>query len=172
MWPDSTPIDPHAEKPTLDEELVAYLDHELDSASSQRIERLLATDPAVRDKLQQFQQAWDALEELHRAEVDALFTQSTMEMVAVAASGEWESVRQKTARRRARRWLLGTAALVAAGVAGFLAPTWFCPDPNEPLLRDLPVIENLDQYRQIDDVEFLRLLHAEGLFAEEERDGA
>lgn len=172
MSPDPAPIDPLAEKPTLDEELVAYLDHELDEEASRRIEQLLAVDPQVRDKLHQLERAWDALNELHRAEVDEQFTQSTLEMVAVAASGELEAVRHQTVRRRIRHWLGGTAGLLAAGAAGFLAAVWLWPDPNEQLLRDLPVIEHLDQYRQIDDIEFLRLLHEEGLFAQEDGDGA
>lgn len=172
MSPDPAPSDPLAEKPTLDEELVAYLDHELDEEASRRIEQLIAVDPKVRQQLQRLGQAWDALDELHRVEVDDQFTQSTLEMVAVAASGELETVRQATVQRRARRWLLGSAGLLAAGAAGFLAAVWLWPDPNELLLRELPVIEHLDQYRQIDDVEFLRLLHDEGLFAKEDGDGA
>ena len=40
--------------------------------------------------------------------------------------------------------------------AGFLAVVAAVPDPNRQLLEDLPVLENLDQYRQIDDIEFLQ----------------
>ncbi len=172
MSSDPAPLDPLAENPTLDEELVAYLDHELDEEASRRIEQLLAVDPKIRQRLQALEQAWDALNELHRVEVDDQFTQSTLEMVAVAASGELEAVQQASAQRRVRRWLLGAIGLFTTGAAGFLAAVWLWPDPNELLLRDLPVIEHLDQYRQIDDIEFLRLLHDEGLFAKEDGDGA
>jgi len=58
---------------------------------------------------------------------------------------------------------------LAAGAAGFLAVLLFWPNPNQQLLRDLPVLERLDQYRQIDDGDFLQRLldHREELFAEE-----
>jgi hypothetical protein len=39
---------------------------------------------------------------------------------------------------------------------------------NRRLLRDLPVIERLDEYRYADSVEFLRTLEREGLFTEDE----
>ena len=42
--------------------------------------------------------------------------------------------------------------------------------PNEKLLRDLPVIEDMELYRQAGDVDFLRKLHDEGLFPEESSD--
>ena len=38
------------------------------------------------------------------------------------------------------------------------------------MLRDLPVLENYDEYRQVGDIEFLRLLRDEGLFAEDEEE--
>jgi len=34
------------------------------------------------------------------------------------------------------------------------------------LLQDLPVIQNVDEYRYADSIEFLRMLEKEGLFAE------
>ena len=40
------------------------------------------------------------------------------------------------------------------------------PDPNRQLLQDLPVLENLDQYREIDSLDFLRLAAHEKLFPE------
>ena len=47
---------------------------------------------------------------------------------------------------------------------GFFAVVRLVPDPNRQLLEDLPVLENLDEYRQVDDIEFLRLLRAARLF--------
>jgi hypothetical protein len=38
------------------------------------------------------------------------------------------------------------------------------PSPNERLLGDLPVIQQLDLYRQVDDVAFVRRLHERRLF--------
>ena len=162
--------DPPADSALLEEQLVAYLDHELDDASSRRIEKLLAADPQVRQKLRQLQQSWDALDELLPTDVDPSFTQSTLEMVALAAEEETHQ-RHGPAPRRRRAWL-GLAVVVLAGLAGYSVVWRFWPDPNQQLLRDLPVLENLDHYQKIDDVEFLRKLQAEKLFAKEAADGS
>ena len=45
---------------TLDEELVAYLDGELDPVDSSRVERRLADDELYRQRLAEMQHAWDA----------------------------------------------------------------------------------------------------------------
>lgn len=172
MPQDPTPPYPTDESPSLEEQLVAYLDHELDEPSTRRIEQLLAADPTVRETLRQLERTWEALDALPRAEVPEAFTRTTLEMTAVAASGELEAFRRDLAARRRKRWLAGLAGMAAAGLAGFLVTASLWPNPNEQLLRDLPVIENLDQYRQIDDIEFLRLLYREGLFSQEDADGA
>ncbi len=162
--------DPPADPALLEEQLVAYLDHELDESSSRRVEKLLAADPQVRERLRQLQQSWDALDELLPTDVDPSFTRSTLEMVALAA--EEEACQQRGLAPRRRRAWLGLAVVVLAGLAGYAVVWRFWPDPNEQLLRDLPVLENLDQYQKIDDVEFLRKLHAEKLFAREAADGS
>jgi hypothetical protein len=79
-------------------------------------------------------------------------------MVAVAATDDVEKEQAEAPRRRRRRWLIGGAGLLAAGAAGFLAVLLLRPDPNRQLLDDLPVLERLDEFRQIDRVEFLELL--------------
>ena len=53
--------------------------------SSRRIEALLASDPEVRRRLQALERTWDLLDELDAAPVGEPFTQTTLEMVAVAA---------------------------------------------------------------------------------------
>jgi len=160
---------------SLEEQLVAYLDGELDTTASRRIEELLAADPKVRLTLQQLDRTWQLLGALDATPVDERFTQSTLEMVTVAAAHEVEQSRAQAPRRRRRRWLLAAASVAAAGLAGFLIAGRFLPDRdaqrNRELLEDLPVLENLDQYGQVGDVEFLQMLCQEGLFAKEPDDG-
>jgi hypothetical protein len=141
-----------------DEELVAYLDGELDADNTRRIEELLACDVKVRDRLQQMERTWDLLDDLDAAPADGHFAQTTLEMVAVAAQRDVAaSLADAPRQRRHRRRALG-AGLLAAAAAGFLAVAWLWPDPNRPLLDDLPVLENFDAYRQIDNLEFARQL--------------
>ena len=47
---------------------------------------------------------------------------------------------------------------------GFHLTRNLIPNPNDELLRDLPTIENLDQYQEIRDIEFLRELKRSSLF--------
>jgi anti-sigma factor RsiW len=168
MVNDPANIDPAGDPQALEEQLVAYLDGELDDASSRRIEELLASDPNVRDTLEKLEGTWDLLDNLQRAHVDEVFTQSTLEMVAVAAADDVQKEQAEAPRRRRRRWLIAGAGMLGAGAAGFLAVFLFWPNPNRQLVEDLPVLERLDQYRQIDDVKFLELLleNREDLFPE------
>jgi anti-sigma factor RsiW len=163
--------DPVKTESSMEEQLVAYLDGELDAEVARRIEERLATEPEVREALNRLERTWDMLDELGSTPVGEGFTRTTLEMVTVAAA---EDVKQELAQvpRRRRRlfWLTGTGILVASA-AGFLAVYLCLPNPNRELLQDLPVLENLDEYRQIDDIEFLRMMKEAKLFEKEESDG-
>lgn len=159
----------HADDPQLTADLVAYLDGELDAEASRRIEQLLASSPEVRERLVRLEQTWDLLDELPRVCVGDVFTRSTIEMVAVKQEQALVGA-SPDGERGWRHVVLGAMGLVAAGVIGWLGVQLVWPDPNRRLLEDLPVLEHLDQYQQVGDIEFLRRLQADGLFAEEESD--
>lgn len=152
--------------PSLKEQLVAYLDGELDEASTRELEHLLSTDPAAREALHKLESAWDMLDALPRAEVDESFTHTTIEMLAVSVEKDIRDERSARPGRELRKWGLGAAALAAACVLGFFVVTSLSVDPNEQLLKDLPLLERLDQYRQVDEVQFLRDLHAANVLKE------
>ena len=153
--------------PAIREQLVAYLDGELDAESSRRIEELLANDPRVRAALQGLDRTWELLDELDTPPVREGFTHTTLEMVAVAAAKDAQQARSEAPRRRRQRRLLVLAGLLWAGLAGFLIAKTVLPDPNRELLQDLPLLESLDQYREVDSLDFLRLLVRNKLFVEE-----
>jgi anti-sigma factor RsiW len=156
---------------TIDEELVAYLDGELDASGAARIERRLADDAAYRARLAQLQRAWDMLDTLQRSEAHDDFARSTVEMIAIKAVDDAKTGQMRAVRRRNLSWVgISLAALVAAA-AGYLLFQWQLDRPNRELVRDLPVIERIDEYRDADNVEFLQQLHQEGLFAAEVDDG-
>jgi len=149
-------------------DLVAYLDGELDSEQAQAIEQRLSGDPACRQQLRELQQAWDLLDKLPKADVGDAFTQTTLAMVAVSATDDVAQAQRRRGRRYRWLWWTGTAAAVLAFLAGYGAVSRVVSRENRRLLRDLPVIQHLDEYRYVDSVEFLRRLDREGLFAEEE----
>jgi len=150
----------------IEEELTAYLDGELDADGRAAVERRLAEDEAYRVRMQRMEEAWAMLDALPRTEADATFTQSTVEMVALAAQDEVAGVETAQRRRARLGWTAGVAGILYAGLLGYLLVDRVTSSRNEQLLRDLPVIENVEVYRHIDDVEFLRRLEAEGLFDE------
>jgi hypothetical protein len=150
---------------TLDEELVAYLDGELQPESAKRIEGLLAADGKVRDRLGELAASWDLLDQLPRATVDDLFTRTTVEMVAVAAEGEIAAATAPAKRRM--QWIGGGVAAVLAAMVGFAAAALALPSQNNALLNDLPVVADLELYRAANNINMLRQFQKEGLFTED-----
>jgi hypothetical protein len=149
---------------SLDEQLVAYLDGELDAESRRRVEELLTSEAQVRRRLQELERTWDILDDLDAGPPSGQLTQTTLEMVALAARQDVRQSLAEAPRRRRRRWLAVGLGFLVALAGGFFAVVWLVPDPNRQLVEDLPLLENLDEYRQIDDIQFLRLLRSAGLF--------
>src|SRR5687767_6433877 len=100
------------------DELVAYLDGELDAASTDRIENLLASNPAIRKELHRLERTWDLLDELPRATVDESFGSSTAEMIAIAAEKELEAHQAEIPRKRRQQWTWTVGGLAAALLCG------------------------------------------------------
>lgn len=164
---------PEASEPAaeLAEELVAYLDGELDSAQAQQVENRLARDAVARRDLQRLEQVWDALEQLPRTPAGEDFAHSTVEIVAQTASEDLATTMAGLPKQRRRRWWYKAAAIGASLVVGFIVVRSLAPDPNQALLENLPVVESLDEYRAVQDVDFLRGLENRKLFAEEATHG-
>ena len=171
MSNDSIPADFDVQPQDLESQLVAYLDGELDEDARRSIDRRLAADPELREALGRLERTWDLMDGLERSNVDDGFTQSTLEMVAQAAAEDLDRELAQAPRRRRHRWLVVSTSMVAAAAAGFLITTVVRSNPNEELLEDLPVLENLDRYSEINDIDFLRLLASEDLFPVEDNDG-
>lgn len=160
------------EEPLLHEQLVAYLDNELDKETSLNIEQMMADNPTVREQIQQLQRAWDLLDELPRAEADERFTTSTVELIASDVEAELSRQQLNGPRLRRRWWLISGVTLMAAGFCGVWAAELLWPRPDENLLRNFPVIRQLDAYRQAGNVPFLRSLQSQDHFLPaEQRDG-
>jgi anti-sigma-K factor RskA len=141
--------------------LVAYLDGELDADEARHVEQLMARDARVENEVRRLERAWSLLDRLPRAAVSPSFTESTVEMAALAVQDE---LRVADGKRRGAAW---SAALVAACIVGFLAARLW-PDANRQLLRDLPLVDNVEAYRQTPQIDFLRELAKSGVFDGEE----
>src|SRR5215470_2449211 len=148
----------------LDEQLVSYLDGELPPNEARQIEDLLARDGSARSRLNELASSWDLLDQLPRATVDELFTRTTVEMVALAAEDDAAQSQAALPAKHRRRSYLIAIAVAAAAAIGFGAIFFFAPNENDLLLRDLPVIANLELYRDVDDIEQLKQFQNEKLF--------
>jgi anti-sigma factor RsiW len=152
------------------DDLVAYLDGELDEEGSEQIEQLLARSETARREVDTLERTWDLLDVLPQVRASDTFSARTMSTIRVSES-------QTSAP--APRWspLVRRGALAAAcllGLAGSAALGFYLAheargDRMEILVRDLPVIESLDVYREIQDPSFLRRLEESKLLDEESR---
>lgn len=147
--------------------LVAYLDGELDETANQEIENVLSKSPVARHEVELLMRTWDLLDVLPQPTASAEFTARTLSSLHVAeVSGRWTV---QPWLQRARKGMIvagGAAGLAAAAALGFLATNRWVPNRSQQLVEELPVIEELDTYADVQDVEFLRLLQRSGLFDE------
>ncbi|MCA9151166.1 MAG: zf-HC2 domain-containing protein [Planctomycetales bacterium] len=146
--------------------LVAYLDGELSPTESAAVEQRLSTDDEFRKLLRGLQEAWDLLDDLPHPTVGDGFTKTTVEMVAVRLSEDTDRAVVK-AQQRGRWRVIATILATAAGlIAGFLVMRHQQQADDRALLTDLPVIERVDQYTQVDDIQFLESLANSELFVD------
>ncbi len=154
------------------EELVAYLDGELDTDSCARIERKLGQDANYRRSLQSLQEAWELLDHLPSPAVSESFVQTTVQMVAVSAAADNQDSNARAAKRQTKWFAICSIAILTAAVGGFGGASLFFNRADNALLHDLPIIDNLDVYRHAESLAFLQQLHESGLFQQEAENAA
>ncbi len=144
--------------------LVAYLDGELPEQAAKEIEQVLAKSPAVQHDVEMLSRTWDLLDELPRLAGAADFSARTMSIVQKAEAPRPFLPPSLVARfrgERLRRAAIGgtwVAGLMLAAAAGFFVTYRLVPDGSDELLRNLPVIEKLDEYSNVESIEFLKQL--------------
>ncbi|QDS89369.1 hypothetical protein EC9_35680 [Rosistilla ulvae] len=133
----------------LDEQLVAYLDGELEDDQRAALEERLMEDPDCKRRLRSLQQTFDMLDELPRTTVNNDFARTTVEMIAVSASQEFEIVKQR------RPWKLSAAAVgllfttAVTFIVGGVIVRGYQQEQQRELVEGLAVAEHLRAYSQI-----------------------
>src|SRR4051812_1944661 len=97
------------------EELVAYLDGELDEEQAHSVEARISMDPTLRAEAETLKRAWDMLDYLPRPEPSPSFTNRTLDRISVR-----ETAAALRPARKAPRWLVaaGWAAALVLSVLG------------------------------------------------------
>ena len=149
------------------QQLVSYLDGEIDAEEAMQVEERLARDPRFRQSLNELQRSWDMLDDLPQSMPSEQFTKTTVEMVAVQIDNDVGHQQRRWGRARAWQRTATAASILLMAVAGFLIAKYVLEAPDRAFLRDLPIIERVDVYEHVDDLEFLQRLADEGLFSEE-----
>jgi anti-sigma factor RsiW len=179
---DPKPDDEGAESAAT-EELVAYLDGELDPKASEALATRLSLDPKLRAEADALQRAWEILDVLPRPLPSATFATRTLSQaipVPVAPSGTqvvpftgpaFPTAALPPARPAAGFWLASSALILAAAIAGYfghraLAPAAKAVSPDPPL-EDVTLMKNLRLYRNVDDMDYLKKLDSPELFGDE-----
>lgn len=153
-------------------DLVAYLDGELDEAETRAIEETLAGSPAARRDIEILSRTWDLLDLLPTVEPSEDFTQKTISRLrAVESSKEQATARWGVWGRRCLLVIAWGGGLVGATLAGIYAAALSLPNEGQRVIRDFPVVEELDLYRSVGDAEFLEELRRHNMFEEEVEPG-
>jgi len=163
--------------PKQPEELIAYLDGELNDAAAADVEERLARDPQVRQQVEKLIRAWDLLDLLPAARASSEFTERTLSAIGTRrkptdnANTEFLPVDLgRRVRASGGRWairVVGLIGLLIAAAIGFNGSFRRNAEPIDELLTELPLIERLGEYQAVGDVEFLRHLASSGLFDEQ-----
>jgi anti-sigma factor RsiW len=161
------------------ENLVAYLDGELDAKAARTLEAKLNLDAEARAEANALRRTWEMLDYLPRPEATATFSSRTVERVS---SQRLQTIPAPAGSRHWPGWILGVgwaAALLLAGVLGFVGVSWLSEtkpslvsathpiDENQLLVRDFRLIENKRLYELVDDISFLHSLDDPDLFGDD-----
>ncbi|MCS7168358.1 MAG: hypothetical protein RMI91_05090 [Gemmatales bacterium] len=151
------------------EELIAYLDGELDAEAARAVEEKLQRHPAWRREAEQLQATWQMLDFLPQAHAPASFTERTLTVLQASQA------RQRR-YQRLRRLLTYTAWAAAVACAAFLGFQYGVsshlrsPDapwpPSEEVLLLLEHRSYWPYYEKLGSFTFLKQLDQSDLFQE------
>ncbi|MCA8990354.1 MAG: hypothetical protein KDA69_01970 [Planctomycetaceae bacterium] len=142
--------------------LVAYLDGELDESGTRRIEGVLGQSSVARTDVEQLARTYDLLDELDTPKASESFTERTI------ASAKLEQIKPSLAQhpwfvflRRVSPIGGWAIVMVVAAAIGFSITRLGVPQDDDVLLENYPVIKELDVYSETGNYEFLDRLSRE-----------
>ena len=144
--------------------LIAYLDGELDAKSVRQVEDRLSVEPDLREKMTALEQTWNMLDELETVPVDKELVRSTMEVVTLTIEKE---LNEGEKHHHQRQWidrLVLVATLLMFGVIGYQLMTLVGIQRKRQFVEDIPIIMNINMFKEIGSFDFLRALSEKQVF--------
>jgi hypothetical protein len=147
------------------DDLVAYLDGELEDGQTQQIDQVLARNEVARHEVEALARTWELLDLLQKPNATEGFTDRTIttlrvsEMATPITEQAWFGHLRKGAI--AAVWV---AVLSICAAVGYGITTKAVPNEQAELLTELPLIRNLDVYLEIENLDFVRELQRANQF--------
>ena len=151
------------------EDLVAYLDGELEGDKTRAIDQALVNSPVARHEVEMLTRTWEMLDLLPQEKAPDTFTQTTMQTIRLEDSTEPKVdlnrfLPQVRLVAMAFVWLLGVSI---SSWLGFTIANQWVDNPTDRLVEDLPVIQNMELYQSLDiedgdGIDFLKELERTG----------
>lgn len=154
------------------EDLVAYLDGELPDQKAQLIDQVLARSEVARHEVEALARTWEMLDVLPTPKAPPEFTERTMTTLKVAevpfsvSDQPWFGI-----LKRAAVVAVWVVAIGLSGWLGFKVTNQWVRNPARQLLEDLPTLQKLDQYQEVESKDFLERLQKSRLFDETSEKG-
>ena len=144
--------------------LVAYLDGELDAENVRQVENRLSIEPDLREKMTSLEQTWNLLDELETVPANKEIVRSTMEVVTLTIEKELSENEQQLERYRWLDLAVLAAILLMFGIIGFQLSLLAGIQGKKQLINDIPIIENMNKYKEIGSFDFLKALSDQQVF--------
>ncbi|MEZ6139579.1 MAG: hypothetical protein R3B84_03315 [Zavarzinella sp.] len=183
--PDPEKLPPNQEDLEQTEQLIAFLDQELEDDEAEQIAAQLSIDPKLRAEAETHQRTWDILDFLPRAKPSESFTQNTVSMiipVGASSSATNQQTLPATGISPTRNGgmlfpILCVLVCLIAGVGSYQLRNRLFPtqnnqvDSNQMMVDHLSLLQNMRLYREVDSLEFIQELSKPELFGTDFRVG-
>ena len=148
------------------ENLVAYLDGELDAQNVRQMEDRLAVESDLREKMTSLEQTWNMLNELETVSADKELVRSTMEVVTLTIEKDLSEDEKQFEKRKWLDRLILLATIFLFGIIGYQLAALVGIQRNQQFAKDIPIILNISKYKEIGNFDFLQALSEKRVFDE------
>lgn len=137
--------------------LVAYLDGELDDKSTSSIDAALAQSPVARHEVEMLTRTWELLDLLPDTQAPESFTQTTVQIALQGEAAPTSSALDELIPKIQKA--VGIAAfalgLCLVSWSGYMLTQRWIENDADGLIENLPVVENLELFQDIENIDLL-----------------